>query len=188
MSLPTILLLAVALAMDAFAVSVSSGIAMNRLHIHHALRMAAFFGFFQAAMPIAGWGIGRFTAEMIRAVDHWVAFGLLSFVGIKMIYESFVIEKENRSQDAHINLPVLLMLAIATSIDAAAVGISMSLLQVAIIGPAVIIGVVTFIVSFAGVWIGSSFGDFFGEKIEVTGGIVLIGIGVKILIEHLCFA
>jgi manganese efflux pump family protein len=188
MSLSTILFLAVALAMDAFAVSVSSGIAITRLHIHHALRMAVFFGFFQATMPIAGWWAGRFAAEMIRAVDHWIAFGILSFVGIKMIYESFIIEKENRSRGAHMRLPELFMLAIATSIDAAAVGISMSLLQIAIIVPAVIIGVVTFFISLTGVWIGSSFGDFFGGKIEVAGGIVLIGIGVKILLEHLCFA
>jgi len=188
MSLITILLLALALAMDAFAVSVSSGISMTRLHIRHAVRMAAFFGIFQAAMPVAGWGLGRFAADLIQAVDHWVAFGLLSIIGIKMIYESVFIEEKSDSGNEPMTLPVLFLLAVATSIDAAAVGVSLSVLQVPIIRPAVIIGIVTFIISLAGVWIGQTFGDFFEGKIEITGGLVLIGIGLKILIQHLFFA
>ena len=187
MSLITIFLLALALAMDSFAVSVSSGVTMTRLHVRHAVRMAAFFGVFQAAMPVAGWGLGRLAAALIEAVDHWVAFGLLSVIGIKMIYESVFIEEDDSSGRKPMTLPVLFLLAIATSVDAAAVGISLSVLQVAIIRPVVIIGVVTFIVSLAGVWIGQTFGDFFEGKIEITGGLVLIGIGLKILIQHLFF-
>jgi len=187
MSLTTIIFLALALAMDAFAVSITSGITIVKMHLRHALRIAAFFGFFQAAMPIIGWSLGRFAADKIQAYDHWIAFGLLSIIGGKMIYESFVLDSENEKPRDPLNVFILFTLAIATSIDAAAVGISMSLLKVQIIFPSVIIGVITFFVSLAGTWLGSQFGDLFGEKIEIAGGIVLIGIGCKILIEHLFF-
>lgn len=161
---------------------------MSRLHIRHAFRMAAFFGAFQAGMPVLGWGLGRCAADLIKAVDHWVAFGLLSFIGCKMIYESVFMGEECAAKKEKVTLSVLFILAIATSIDAAAVGISLSVLKVAIICPAVIIGAVTFITSFIGVWIGCRFGDCFGAKIEITGGLVLIGIGSKILIQHLFFS
>jgi len=185
MSLATIILLALALAMDAFAVSISSGITICKMKLRHALRIAAFFGFFQAAMPIAGWCAGRMAASLIKCVDHWIAFVLLSFIGVKMIYESVAHKDEKDSKFDPLNIYILFSLAIATSIDAAAVGISMSLLSVHIIEPALIIGAVTFFVSLAGTWIGCRCGDLFGEKIEIAGGVVLIGIGTKILIEHL---
>lgn len=187
MSLSTIILLALALAMDAFAVSITSGITIGKMHLRHALRIAAFFGFFQAVMPIVGWSVGLFAADQIEAFDHWVAFALLTTIGGKMIYESFILEAENKKKADPLNLYILFTLAIATSIDAAAVGISMSLLKVQIIQPALIIGVITFVVSFVGTIIGQKFGDLFGEKIEIIGGVVLIGIGCKILIEHLFF-
>ncbi len=185
MSIPTILLIALALAMDAFAVSVTSGCTIRKLRLHHSFRIAAFFGVFQAIMPVAGWCAGRLAAGYIRAFDHWIAFGLLSFIGGKMIHESFVLKKEEQDRVNPLEVSVLFALAVATSIDAAAVGVSLSLLDVNIMEPAVIIGMVTFVISFAGTWIGRKCGDFFGDKMEVAGGVVLIGIGCKILIEHI---
>ncbi|MBN1575643.1 MAG: manganese efflux pump [Chitinispirillaceae bacterium] len=187
MSLPTVILLALALAMDAFAVSICSGATIEKMRLRHALRIAGFFGFFQAVMPVAGWSAGRYAAELIKACDHWIAFGLLTIVGGKMIYEALVFKAENEKRADPLNLYILFTLAIATSIDAAAVGISLSLLAVGIVQPAIIIGCVTFLVSLAGTWIGCRCGVLFGEKIEIAGGIVLIGIGCKILVEHLFF-
>jgi len=187
MSLTTIIFLSLALAMDAFAVSITSGITIGKMRLRHALRIAGFFGFFQAAMPIFGWSAGRLAAGLIRAYDHWIAFGLLACIGGKMIYESFKLEEESEKKADPLNLYILFTLAIATSVDAAAVGVSLSLLDVKIIRPAVIIGIITFLVSMAGTWLGQTFGDLFGEKIEVAGGIVLIGIGCKILVQHLFF-
>jgi putative Mn2+ efflux pump MntP len=180
----TVVLIALALAMDAFAVSLSTGVTMVKMHLRHALRMAAFFGAFQAFMPIAGWSIGRFAAELIKTYDHWVAFVLLAIVGGKMIYEAIWGEEEEEKARDPLNIYILLTLAFATSIDAAAVGISLSFLNVAIIQPSLIIGVITFFVSLLGVFIGTRFGNLFGSRIEIVGGLVLIGIGVKIVIEH----
>lgn len=187
MSILVIILLALGLALDAFAVSICCGAASGRIHLCHALRMAGFFGFFQAAMPIAGWSLGRFAAGPIRTYDHWIAFGLLGFIGGKMIFEALVFEKDCRECGNSFSLPVLFTLAIATSIDAAAVGISLSLLSVDIIRPAIIIGTITFCISFGGVLAGRRLGSCFGGKVEIAGGIVLIGIGCKILVEHLFF-
>ncbi len=189
MSLTTVILLALALAMDAFAVSLSTGMTMCRMQLRHAFRMAAFFGGFQAIMPIAGWALGRIAASYIRAIDHWVAFVLLGLVGGKMIYEALKPDKEDEqtTKDPH-NVYVLLTLSVATSIDAAAVGVTLSFLDVAIVQPAIIIGIITFGLSLVGTWFGCRMGNFFGKKIEILGGLVLIGIGVKILIEHLFFS
>lgn len=187
MSLPTIILIALALAMDAFAVSITSGVTICKMKLHHSLRIAAFFGFFQALMPVFGWSIGRFAANFVKTFDHWVAFGLLAIIGGKMIYESFVLDAERKDKTDPLNLYILFTLAIATSIDAAAVGISLSFLDVSIIAPAIIIGMITFATSFMGTWIGQKCGDVFGDKIEIAGGIVLIGIGCKIVIGHLFF-
>jgi manganese efflux pump family protein len=186
MSFSTIVIIALALAMDAFAVSLSTGVTMCKMHLRHALRMAAFFGAFQAIMPIAGWGAGRLAAGYIKRYDHWVAFVLLLFVGAKMIYEAIRGKKDgdDEKRDPH-NVYILLTLSIATSIDAAAVGVSLSCLDVAIVVPSIIIGVITFFISLVGTQIGCKIGDIFGSKIEVLGGIVLIGIGIKILFEHL---
>ncbi len=182
--LVSILLVAVGLAMDAFAVSVVTGSVYKELHVKHAFRMALFFGGFQAAMPVIGYLAGLGLKSYITNVDHWVAFGLLIFVGGKMVYESFKIEAVEKNRDPS-SLPILLVLAIATSIDALAVGITLSLLTSAIALAVTLIGLVTFGLSFAGVYIGKRFGHFFESRIEVVGGLILIGIGVKILIQHL---
>ncbi len=135
-------------------------------------------------MPVVGWLAGLSVREFISTVDHWVAFGLLVFVGGKMIYEATLMNEEEEAKDP-MNIATLLILSLATSIDALAVGLSLSFINVTIITPAIIIGVVTFILSFAGVYIGSRFGHFLENRIEVVGGLILIGIGAKILVEHL---
>ena len=184
MDMLNILFIAFGLAMDAFAVSITSGLTIKNLKIKHAFRIALFFGLFQAIMPLIGWLSGLTIKDFVMSIDHWVAFILLSFIGCKMIYESTKIESENIKTNP-LNLYTLLMLSIATSIDALAVGISFAFLLVSIITPVVIIGVVTFILSFVGVFIGNLKGHLFEGKIEIIGGIILIGIGIKILIEHL---
>ncbi|CAK0778811.1 putative manganese efflux pump MntP [Gammaproteobacteria bacterium] len=144
------------------------------------------FGFFQALMPVIGWLAGLTLRDIIETVDHWVAFGLLLFVGGKMIYEALWLKQEEQESDdgAH-DLATLLILSIATSLDALAVGLSLSLVGVNIVIPSAIIGVVCFGFTLAGVWIGSRIGHLFEEKIEIVGGMILIGIGTKILYDHL---
>ena len=184
MSIITIFFIAFGLSMDAFAISITSGLIIKRLKITYALRIAFFFGLFQAIMPIIGWLAGITLKNFISGTDHWIAFGLLSFIGCKMIYESTKMERNEKGFDP-LNTYVLLLLSIATSVDALAVGLSLSLLKILIITPAVIIGIVTFLLCLIGVYIGDKFGHFFERKIEVVGGLVLIGIGIKILIQHL---
>jgi putative Mn2+ efflux pump MntP len=180
----TILFIAVGLAMDAFAVSVASGFAIRPFRFRHAFRIALFFGAFQAIMPLIGWGMGFQIKDYITAIDHWAAFGLLSLIGMKMIYESVKMESNVKGIDLR-RLPILFLLAVATSIDAFVVGITLALLKTTIIVPIFIIGSVTFVLSFIGVIIGDRFGHFFERRIEIVGGCILIGIGVKILVEHL---
>ena len=184
MKLWTILFIAVGLAMDAFAVSVVTGSVYKEFKLRHALRMALFFGGFQAVMPIIGFLAGLGLIGYIAPYDHWIAFALLSFVGGKMIYESFQIEAAERDRDPA-NLAVLLILSFATSIDALAVGITLSLLKTPIVLAVTLIGVVTFVLSYSGVFIGKRFGHFFESKVEIVGGLILIAIGIKIVIEHL---
>ncbi len=183
MPLITTILIALSLSMDAFAVSITSGIAIKQMRIRHAVCIASFFGFFQAVMPLLGWLCGNLAIAYIEPYDHWIAFVLLVFVGSKMIRESFA--PCNKNSFDPLDICVLFMLSIATSIDALAMGITFSLLNVKIIMPVVIIGVTTFILSFAGTYSGDFFGDIFGKKPEIFGGVVLIAIGCKILIEHL---
>jgi manganese efflux pump family protein len=182
----TIFVIAVGLAMDAFAVSIASGVTLKCFQAKPAFRVALFFGGFQAIMPVLGWLAGSSFKKYIEAYDHWVVFGLLAFIGGKMIYESFVIKEAESKCDPN-NLTIVFILAIATSIDALAVGLSFSVLQVDIITPVIIIGIVTFVLSFLGVYLGGKFGSIFENKIEFIGGIVLIGIGLKILVQHLFF-
>ncbi|MGD2080531.1 MAG: manganese efflux pump MntP family protein [Nitrospirota bacterium] len=184
LDLPVIFFLSVGLAMDAFAVSVASGIAITRLRVRHAVRIALFFGFFQALMPVAGWLLGLGFRSAIEAFDHWLAFGLLGAIGGKMLYESFRLEEAENPRDP-MSISVLLVLSVATSIDALAVGLTLSVIKVPVVGPALIIGVVTFALSYAGIYIGDRFGHFFEKKAEALGGLILIGIGLKILLEHL---
>ena len=188
MSYITIFGLSIGLAMDAFAVSISYGCSPKKVSVRDMFIIAASFGLFQAFMPITGWYLGKFFADLIHHYDHWIAFGLLSYIGIKMIIEAI---KDDDAKDNSINanntldLKHLFMLSIATSIDALAVGLSLSLLGYDIFIPAVIIGLVTFICSLIGVRAGINLRTILGKKCEIFGGIVLIAIGVKILVEHI---
>ena len=184
MEIVTIIFIAFGLAMDAFAVSITRGFTVKHLRIGHALQIAIFFGLFQAVMPVIGWLAGLSLRDFIGGVDHWIAFGLLSFIGCKMIYESGKIEPSEKGTNP-LSVYALLILSIATSIDALAVGVSFALLKVSIAAPIVIIGAVTFLLSFLGAFIGNRFGHLFESKIEIIGGLVLIGIGIKIVVEHL---
>lgn len=183
MELLAVIAIAVGLAMDTFAVSIVTGAAYKQMHIRHTLRMAGFFGGFQAFMPVVGYLAGLSVRQYVSNFDHWIAFGILAAVGLKMIYESFKI-KEERNTPNPANLAVVLVLAVATSIDALAVGITLSLVTHAIVLAVIIIGVVTFGLSFAGVYIGKKFGHFFESGIEAIGGLVLIGLGIKIVLQH----
>jgi putative Mn2+ efflux pump MntP len=184
MGLITIIVVAIGLAMDAFAVSVVSGSAYKQLNVKHALRMAAFFGAFQAFMPLVGALAGLTVRAYIADYDHWIAFALLSAIGAKMIYESFKIKSTGQNSNPA-NILVLLALSVATSIDALTVGITLSLLSVSIALAATVIGLTTFLLSYLGVFIGKKVGHFFENKIEALGGLILIGLGVKILSGHL---
>ena len=184
MNLITIVLIALGLAMDAFAVSIVAGSVYRELHVRHAFRMALFFGAFQAVMPLLGSLAGLGLKAYISPYDHWIAFGLLAFVGGKMIYEAFEIESAEKNLDPS-NLMILLALSVATSIDALAVGVTLSLLTRSIAVAVLIIGLITFVLSYAGVVIGKRFGHFFESRIEIVGGLVLIAIGLKILLSHL---
>ncbi|HNT97079.1 MAG TPA: manganese efflux pump MntP family protein [Elusimicrobiales bacterium] len=190
MPLTEILLIALALSMDAFAVSVASGTTMTRLNVPHALKMGAFFGGFQALMPVLGWLAGRGMKVYIEAFDHWLAFGLLTAVGGKMIYESLRIKEEEEcggERSCPFHTWTLTVLAVATSIDALAVGLTFSFLKVSIAAPVLIIGAVTFLMSVAGVRLGSAGGHFFEHRMEAAGGVILVLIGLKILLSHLGF-
>ena len=179
----TTILIAVGLAMDSFSVSIATGLTRTYVTVTNALTIGVFFGFFQAIMPVIGWLAGGNVIAFIAGVDHWVAFGLLSFIGCRMMYEA--IQKDAKKVLGSLRLGVLLMLSIATSIDALAVGLSLSFLQVSIVAPAITTGIITFFLSFVGMYLGSRFGRFLKTKIEVLGGVILIIIGINILLEHL---
>ena len=179
----TILLIALGLAMDSFSVAIANGLATKTFKIIKALKISAFFGFFQAIMPIIGWYAGVHILDLISDFDHWVAFFLLTFIGSRMIYES--IRKKSNTIVSSLSIKVLLILSISTSIDALAVGLSLSLLKVSIIIPAIVTGVVTFSLSFFGVYLGGRFGRVLKNRVESLGGLILVAIGLKILLEHL---
>lgn len=183
MAFLTLVALGVGLAMDAFAVSVVTGSIYRELRIKHALRMALFFGGFQAVMPLIGSLAGLGLKGYVETWDHWIAFVLLALVGGKMIYEAFKIESAEKNLDPS-KLLILLTLSIATSIDALAVGFTLSLLTTSLALAVTIIGLITFGLSYLGVSIGKRFGHFFESKIEILGGLILIGIGLKIILEH----
>ena len=180
-------LIGVGLAMDAFAVSICKGLNMRKMNYRQATVIALFFGGFQAFMPFLGWSLGRHFEHYIVSIDHWIAFILLAIIGGNMIKEALGEEEDVECGDCHdqLDLKELLMLAIATSIDALAVGITFAFLRVNIVPAITIIGVTTFIISFAGVHIGHHFGSRYEKKAELAGGIILICIGLKILLEHL---
>lgn len=186
-------LLAIGLAMDCFAVSIASGIIMKCIRLRPMLSMAFAFGFFQALMPLLGWIGASFFSHLIEDWDHWIAFAILVFLGGRMVCESFK-DEECRHEFDPTNLKVLLTLAVATSIDALAVGISFAFLGTysiyTILPPIGIIGLVSFVLSLAGLMFGICFGHGLARKLraELWGGIILIAIGTKILIEHLFFS
>ena len=189
MGFAELFLIGVGLSMDAFAVSICKGLGMKRVNYRHALVIALFFGGFQALMPVIGWLLGSQFASLVTSVAHWIAFGLLAFIGGKMLWETFTEdedEDEGDGKDAEkIDLGEYLILAIATSIDALAVGISFAALSVDIVPSVSLIGVTTFIFSVAGVAIGHTFGARYEKPATIVGGVVLVLIGLKILLEHL---
>lgn len=182
-----LLLIALSLSMDAFAVSLCKGLCMKKMNYRYAAVIAAFFGGFQAAMPILGWAVGRRFQQDIAAFDHWIAFVLLVFIGGKMVVEA-VRDNEEYScgpNAGRLNIRELLALSVATSIDALAVGVTFAFLKVSILFSAALIGCTTFLLSFVGVALGNRFGLKYKNKAEIAGGVVLILIGSKILVEHL---
>lgn len=201
MDILSVILIAVGLSMDAFAVSVTNGIIIKNLKIGHAIKIALYFGVFQALMPLAGWLAGSQFKDYITEFDHWIAFGLLAFIGGKMVWE--VYGEEDKEADAvggmcevavsvqgavsenPLKMGRLLVLAVATSIDALAVGISFAFLRVSIIWTAAVIGMITFAICFTGVFIGNKFGGLLKRKAEIVGGLILICIGLKIVFEHM---
>ncbi|MFZ5353411.1 MAG: manganese efflux pump MntP family protein [Bacillota bacterium] len=189
MSLITTLLIALGLSMDAFTVSIANGMVMKKVKLVNALKIAVFFGGFQAIMPLIGWAVGTRFERYITGIDHWIAFILLGAIGIKMIHEAVKIGGEcaittsETQKDDPCN-KTLTVMAIATSIDALAIGVSLAVLRAPITLPVIIIGLLTFAVCLAGVYIGRICGCMFKKYAEVFGGVVLIGIGLKILAEH----
>ncbi|WP_370739895.1 manganese efflux pump MntP family protein [Ruminococcus sp.] len=180
MSILDLFILAVGLSMDAFAVSVCKGLSLGKIKPKHMCIAGAWFGGFQALMPLIGYFLGSFFSEMIEKYDHWVAFVLLAIIGGNMIKESF---GKDEKVDSSMDVKSMLLLAIATSIDALAVGVTFAFLQVQIVPAVSFIGVITFIFSAVGVKIGSLFGTKYKSKAELFGGIVLVLIGIKILLE-----
>lgn len=180
-----IFLIAISLALDAFAVSVSTGICTPGFGWRQGAKMGLWFGGFQFAMPVIGWFLGSSVARYIEAFDHWLAFGLLAFIGGRMVWESFRGESEEECGATDLSAKRLCVLAVATSIDALAVGVSMAFMKVDIVLSAAVIGAVAFLMSLAGGLLGKKLGSLFEKWAQVVGGLVLIGIGIKILIEHL---
>lgn len=185
MGIAELFLLAVGLSMDAFAVAVCKGLALKKVNVRQMALVGLWFGGFQALMPMAGYFVGVQFKDAITAIDHWIAFGLLALIGGNMIREAF--SKEEEEEDASLTFKKMLPLAVATSIDALAVGVSFAFLDVNIGIAASFIGVVTFTLSFIGVKVGSLFGSRYKSRAELAGGIILILLGVKILLEHLGF-
>lgn len=175
-------IIAVGLSMDAFAVAISKGLSMRRMNYRNAVLTGGFFGGFQALMPLIGYLLGTQFKDRIISVDHWIAFLLLSIIGINMIRESR--DEAERLEDSF-NLRSMTVLSLATSIDALAIGVTFAFLQVNIIPAILLIGITTFGLSFAGVRIGNLFGSRFKSKAEIFGGVILIAMGIKILVEHL---
>ncbi len=184
MNIMELILLGVGLSMDAFAISVSAGINDPRMEKKNAIKMAAYFGGFQALMPVLGWLLGSSLSEFISAFDHWVAFGLLAFIGVKMIVDTLK-GGDDGPKGGAFSHGTLLTMAVATSIDALAVGISLALVGASIPLAAAVIGITTFAICLVGAFSGKKLGGAFRKKAGVIGGAVLIAIGVKILLEHL---
>ena len=177
-------LVAVSLSMDAFAVSVCKGLSVKKLRPRHCATAGLYFGGFQALMPLLGWLLGRQFESLIKSIDHWIAFVLLALIGANMIREALGDEEDVNDS---FSFKTMLPLAVATSIDALAVGVTFAFLEVQILPAILLIGCTTFALSAAGVKIGNVFGAKYKSKAELAGGIILIALGIKILIEHLFF-
>ena len=185
MGLIELFLIAVGLSMDAFAVSVCKGLAMPKCTFKKAAIVGLWFGGFQALMPAIGYVLGAQFQEAIASIDHWIAFVLLALIGGNMIHEA--LDNDEEEADASLDVKTMFLLAVATSIDALAIGITFAFLKVNIIPAVCFIAIVTFIISFAGVKIGNVFGARYKNKAEIVGGVILILLGLKILLEHLGF-
>lgn len=188
MNIIELCVLAVGLSMDAFAVAICKGLAMKKITLKKCFIVGTYFGVFQAAMPIIGYFLGSAFSEKISIIDHWIAFVLLFLIGISMIKEALSSEEEAEvKEDAELGFKNMCILAIATSIDALAVGVTFAFLKVSIIPAVSFIGITTLILSMIGVKIGNIFGTKYKSKAEICGGIILICMGIKILLEHLGF-
>lgn len=186
LGLTELILIGVGLSMDAFAVAICQGLCMRKVNWLHALVIALFFGGFQALMPFAGWALGSQFSAYIQRVDHWVAFVLLALIGGNMVRESFGKEQDTECAVAErLDIKRLLVMSVATSIDALAVGVTFAFLSVKILPAISIIGVTTFLLSIVGVVVGNFFGERYKSRAEFTGGAILILLGTKILLEHL---
>lgn len=184
MSLFTLFVTAVGLSMDAFAVSICKGLAMKKLSIKKALVIGLWFGGFQALMPTIGYLLGSRFERYVTAIDHWIAFALLALIGANMVKEALSKDENDEANDS-VDVKTMFLLAVATSIDALAVGVTYAFLQVAIIPAVSFIGVTTFLLSVCGVKVGNVFGVKYKSRAELAGGIILIVMGLKILLEHL---
>ncbi len=184
-----LILIAIGLSMDAFAVAVCKGLNMRKLNLKHGFIIALFFGMFQGLMPLLGWFLGSRFASYIESMDHWIAFILLLFIGGKMLYEAIKGEDDCCECCTFVlDIKELFVLSVATSIDALAVGISFAFFEINIIAAVSVIGAITLCLSFAGVVIGNKFGSKYEKKAEIAGGVILVLIGIKILTEHLFFS
>lgn len=184
MGIIEIILIAVSLAMDAFAVSICKGLSMKKMDWKKAIIIGLYFGIFQGGMPLIGYFLGVGFEESIKFIDHWIAFGLLAFIGGNMIKEALSKNDEDEVDDS-VDFKTMIVLAIATSIDALAVGVTFAFLNVNILLAVALIGIITFVISCIGVKLGNVFGDKYEKKAELAGGVVLVLIGLKILLEHL---
>lgn len=182
MGLWELLVIAIGLSMDAFAVSVCKGLSVEKVKLRHGLTVGVYFGGFQALMPLIGYFLGVQFQGLICSIDHWIAFLLLGLIGANMVREAL---GEEEHVDASFSVKAMIPLAVATSIDALAVGVTFAFLQVHMVPAVSFIGVVTFLLSAVGLWVGNIFGARYKAKAEIFGGIVLIAMGIKILLEHL---
>ena len=178
-----ILLISIGLAMDAFAVSICKGLSIKKMNWKNAIIIGMYFGIFQAGMPILGYFLGSTFERFITNIDHWIAFSLLNGIGFDMLKEAF--SKESEHSNDKVDFKTMIILSIATSIDALAVGITFACLKTKIIVPEITIGIITFFMSVIGVKIGNKFGDKYEKKAEIMGGVILILLGIKMLLEHL---
>jgi putative Mn2+ efflux pump MntP len=181
----SLLAVALALAMDAFAVAIVTGLSLSPLSKRHVFRLSFHFGLFQALMPLIGWAAGTAVYRYISSLDHWVAFGLLAFVGGRMMLASVRGDEEKRATSDPTSGWDLVLLSVATSIDALAVGLSLAMIGSRILVPALVIGVVAAVITALGMVLGRKIGALWGKRVEAAGGIVLIAIGVRILLQHI---